>query len=338
MKCDVIVDMQYGSTGKGLVAGYMSNTNYYDAVVSANMPNAGHTAYDLAGRKFVHKVLPSGVFGGATIMIGPGAVFDPQRLETEVRALIEAGHLHEKEVLVHENATVLTQDMVAQEAASSVTKIASTAQGSMVATIKKMMRNPDYNPTAGASWIPPKDLPVTVVRHYSWMHMLRHARYVLAEGSQGYSLGLNQGFYPYCTSRDCTTARFLSEMAIPFNTVDRVIGVCRTFPIRVGNTTEGNSGGWYLDQKEITWKDIGVEPERTTVTNRVRRVATLSLMQLRDAVIECGITDVFLNFMNYIPTRDREPFIEKVQETVDPALVRWLGYGPEHTDIIGYRR
>lgn len=36
----MIVDLQYGSTGKGAIAGYLSTKNDYDTVISANMPNA----------------------------------------------------------------------------------------------------------------------------------------------------------------------------------------------------------------------------------------------------------------------------------------------------------
>ena len=60
-KVDIIVDLQFGSTGKGALAGYLAANSDYDVVVSANMPNAGHTFIDSKGQRMIHKVLPSGI-------------------------------------------------------------------------------------------------------------------------------------------------------------------------------------------------------------------------------------------------------------------------------------
>ncbi len=75
-KLDLIVDLQYGSTGKGLIAGYLAEKHGYDCVVNANMPNAGHTYIDDKGQKMVHKVLPNGIVSPScdTVLIGPGSV------------------------------------------------------------------------------------------------------------------------------------------------------------------------------------------------------------------------------------------------------------------------
>ncbi len=45
-KVDLVVDLQFGSTGKGLLCGYLSESDDYDTVITANMPNAGHTYID----------------------------------------------------------------------------------------------------------------------------------------------------------------------------------------------------------------------------------------------------------------------------------------------------
>ena len=76
-KVDVIIDLQFGSTGKGLIAGYMATHGTYDTVVNANMPNAGHTFIDAKGQVMMHKVLPNGVVGPnvKNVMIGAGSIF-----------------------------------------------------------------------------------------------------------------------------------------------------------------------------------------------------------------------------------------------------------------------
>ena len=72
---------------------------------------------------------------------------------------------------------------------------------------------------------------------------------------------------------------------------------CRSYPIRVGNTDKGTSGGWYPDQQETTWEALGVEPELTTVTKRVRRVATWSWQQFTDAVRANEPDAIWLGFI-----------------------------------------
>ncbi len=83
----------------------------------------------------------------------------------------------------------------------------------------------------------------------------------------------------------------------------------RTFPIRVGNIVnketgirEGWSGPHYFDQEEVSFEDLGVEPELTTVTKRVRRIFTFSLEQYRQADAANRPSQVFLNFCNYLKT------------------------------------
>ena len=111
----------------------------------------------------------------------------------------------------------------------------------------------------------------------------------------------------------------------------------RTFPIRVGNT-ENSSGGWYPDQAETTWEALGVAPETTTVTGRVRRVATWSDMQFREAVQVNQPSAIFLNFVNYLPEDLVASFVENMvmqytQVTKRAPEAVLLGYGPKSSDI-----
>jgi len=107
-KMDVLVDLQFGSTGKGALAGYIGARNGYTAVVSCNMPNAGHTAYSPdSDEAFIHKVLPSAIFGDSlrTIAIGPGAVFSIDRLEEEWKNVCE--YREDLTLIIHEAAGIL---------------------------------------------------------------------------------------------------------------------------------------------------------------------------------------------------------------------------------------
>jgi adenylosuccinate synthase len=158
------------------------------------------------------------------------------------------------------------------------------------------------------------------------------AENAIIEGAQGFSLSINQGFYPYTTSRDCTTNQLLSDCGIPHGKFGiHIIGVCRTLPIRVANRPGGWSGPCYSDQREIQWSDIGIEPELTTVTKLPRRIFTFSETQIREAIRMNGVGSVFLNFCNYVTVSETWELIEKI--TRSGAPVRWLGWGPKETDV-----
>ena len=335
MKADLIIDLQFGSTGKGLIAGYLGVTRDYDMVINANMPNAGHTFIDDKGQVMVHKVLPNGLVGKTVkdVMIGPASVFSLNQLVKELIALKEFGYDH-FELHIHESAVVLTDEHREAEQCEGLNAIGSTKQGSATAIIQKMMRDPKHNPTA-------KNVLRGVWRNYlisnaKYMEKVYNAKRILLEGAQGYSLGMNAGFYPYCTSRDCTPARFMSDMGIPLKYLCRVIGTARMHPIRVGSPEGGYSGDCYLDQKELSWEELGVKAEKTTVTQRVRRVFSWSQIQMREALLACQPDEVFLNFCNYAP-EEVSHIINKIiaagSITGNIPDVRFTGWGATVNDI-----
>ena len=337
-KVDMIVDLQYGSTGKGLIAGFMAVANNYDTVINANMPNAGHTFIDGFGNTMIHKVLPNGIVSPActTVMIGPGSVFSVDQFNKEMVEAAEMGY-GQFNVYIHANAVILTDDHVHAEI--NMDSIGSTKQGSAGALVEKIRRNPSLNPTVEANSISffnrviCKDR-VQIDSPQEWAHRLQSAENVLAEGAQGFSLGINEKFYPYCTSRDCTPARFMSDMGIPLPMLRKVIGTARVHPIRVG----GTSGGCYEDQQETDWETLGLEVERTTVTKKVRRVFSFSREQIRDAVMASQPDEIFLNFCNYDQSyadkvhKEIEAVLEEVG--VKGSIVRYFGFGPTVNDVL----
>ena len=331
-KVDLIVDMQYGSTGKGLIAGYLAVKNEYDVVINANMPNAGHTFIDDKGQKMVHKVLPNGLVSPNCkyVLIGPSSVFSYDQLVKELDTLAEFGYDH-FQVCIHHRAVVL-QDWHKTSEEAAFTRIGSTAQGSAAATIHKMERDPENNPTVGAVFgytdalLPPA---VTVVDNDEYDHIIKNAKSILAEGAQGFSLGINERFYPYSTSRECTPARFLSDMGIPIPCLRTVVGCARTYPIRVGHTDTGESGGHYPDQIETTWEELGLDKEFTTVTGRERRVFTFSEQQIKDAMWAIQPDEVFLNFCNYVPDLYK---LGKIMNAFN-MKIKYLGWGATVDDV-----
>lgn len=329
-KVDMIIDLQYGSTGKGLIAGFLAETHGYDTVVTANMPNAGHTYIDGHDRKWIHKCLPNGIVSPnlKNVLIGPGAVFDYVRLCTEIEDSWDL--LRDKNIMIHPNAIVLNlSHKIAEQ--NSLSGISSTMQGSGEALMSKMRRNMDDDHRACVRLLSTVLEPY-LCTHDQYLEAIYGSNKLLAEGAQGFSLGVNERFWPFCTSRDCTPARFLADMGIPVQMLNKVIGTARTFPIRVGNTADGYSGDCYGDQKEIEWSQIGVEPELTTVTKRPRRIFTFSPKQIRDAISACLPDEVFLNFCNYVSAEE----VTHIEDVISFAgsRVEYFGVGPTFNDVL----
>lgn len=328
---DIVVDLQFGSTGKGLFCGWLAKENEYDTVINANTPNAGHTFMDKDGRVLMNKVLPSGSVATSVrkIMIGPGSIFDPDRLIEEISNLNHyMGQNCWHKLKIHEDAIPLwPDDKAIEQGDPMLDAISSTQQGTAPAKMRKLSRGPGTK-EANASIMKHKGLFPYILTNAQWVESIWESKRILIEGAQGYSLGIDAGFYPYCTSRNCTPAQFFADCAVPIQWLNTTYGVCRTFPIRVG----GTSGPVYPDQIEKTWDEMGLPEERTTVTNKVRRVFTFSPMGHRQAVMACRPDVLFLNFCNYCEGEQLIHLADRMKQLGKGPDI--YGYGPKETDIV----
>ncbi len=342
-KFDLIIDCQFGSTGKGLIAGYLAKHNQPDVIVTAWAPNAGHTFIDANGRKFVHTMLGNGVVSPKlkNVMIGPGSVIDVHALLAELEQCKD--FIDIDRVMIHPQAAVVSQRHRDEEA-GPMTKIGSTKKGTGAAMIQRIRRNPtDLNNAATELALTP--LAKCVVSVNDWIEFLHNeAEHVQIESAQGYSLSMYHGFYPYTTSRDVSTAQTLADCGIPYsatkNAESEIIGTCRTYPIRVANryNQEGEQIGWsgphYRDQREIQFEDIGQNIELTTVTKLPRRLFTYSARQMEEAIIVNGVDKIFLNFANYVKNgQDLAAIVDHINSVSPDCRVEWLGYGPTEKDV-----
>ena len=342
----VLVDGQFGSTGKGLAASVLAALTLerpermVDWVVSNAGPNSGHTAVVYnhgagAETKWVNCQLPivSSILDayGHTpkVWLNGGAVIDPAKLYEELATMHRPG-----QVFIHPHAAVIGD--AAKDANRALTaQIASTGKGTQPAAALRILRQgqvyddllaSEADPTMNHVWPSPDSAP------------LLHDARVLIETSQGMSLGINSGFYPFCTHRECTVSQALSDARLPPQFRRKTMVVLRTFPIRVGNT-EGSSGPGYSDQKETTWEAIGQTPEITTVTKRVRRVFTWSRQQFRECLRVNWPDTILLNFMNYLPVTEGHRLLQTVREDIrtvmgeDANPLILTGWGPFADDV-----
>jgi len=329
----VLVDGQFGSTGKGALAAWLALEasaggvlkNFYGSI-SSNGPNSGHTSY-FGDRKIVLKQLPTfGVHANLLgepmpIYLSAGAVIDPEILAAEAEE-------HGVKIFVHPNAAIVGEADKQSEQTGSIPNIASTQSGTGAALARKIYRDPDAVAANSLSKMPHN---VVLQNH----RIKTNERAYFMEVAQGFSLGINSEFYPHVTSRECTVMQGIADARIPPREVTRTFMSIRTYPIRVGNLGIHSSGGWYDDQIEVTWEQLGLEPELTTVTQRIRRVATFSEYQLIDAVRANDPDFIFINFLNYLSQHDQHELLDSIYQerrflgkTV--GLIGGYGPKPEH--------
>lgn len=314
----VIYGGQFGSESKRLFTEYYCQVFKPDVIVTNALPNSG--GFDSKNDKW--SALPIGY--PCKIMISPGSAIDPYNLQKEMSQLPKGA-----KVLIHQNAAVVTSEHCTGE--NSFVKVGSTMTGGAAAVMDKMKRDPDSKVLAKFNY--------ETIGNWEWFHHLMAAERVLMICAQGHSLSLNFGFWPYCTSRNTSPAQVVADAGIPMQWVKRVIGCFRTFPIRVANRYGndglmiGYSGPGYEDQKEISWAEVGVPDEYTSVSKKVRRVFTFSEAQYVESIMMNGTTDVFLGFINYLKPEDQRKFVERLNELV-PGSVGYIGYGKTIKDIV----
>lgn len=309
---DVLVGGQYGSEGKGNIAHYMAPE--YDVLVRVGGPNAGHKVFRSGADPYTFRQLPSGFLGNrdAMLVIGAGAVIG---LDTLLKEIGELAISYDK-LVIDPQAMIIDPSDKKWEEDYLKGAIGSTAQGTGAATARKILyRRPDDSTVQLAGKTP-------ALKHYIgdtveyFAHCLSNSKKIMLEGTQGTTLSLHHGFYPHVTSRVTTAAACLAEAGLSARHVRRVVMVCRTYPIRVGDSIEGKTSGFM--SQPISFKEIadrsGVplsELESTevgSVSHRPRRVAEFDWAQLRRSMLLNGPTDIALTFADYFGIDNREAY------------------------------
>lgn len=304
---DVLVGGQYGSEGKGNIVGHIAPE--YNLIVRVGGPNAGHKVFAEPDPEVYHH-LPSGTRRApdARLLLGPGAVIYPPKLFNE----ISLHGVTKDRLTIDEQAMIISYNDIRAEK-RRFGNISSTAQGVGIASAKKMTGRSDYKDKKNLFLA--KDVeelkPFIGSAREVIADSIVNRDKVLLEGTQGTGLSLHHGNYPHVTTRDTTVSGCLADAGIaPFH-VRKIVMVCRTYPIRVG----GPSGPlpYEVSLEEISKRSgISVDElekiERTTTTNRKRRIAEFDWKQFRDSVQLNGPTDIALTFVDYFDTNNKLAF------------------------------
>lgn len=280
---DVIVDLQFGDTGKGKVAHALAKTDDYDLVLRYNGgANAGHTVYH-NGQKVVTHQVPIGVLYGKKSVIGPGCVVNMEKLENEIAELNAAGFVTEGLLFVDKRAHLVLEQHLAEDGVDE--KIGTTRQGI----------GPTYRDKYGRKGTRMEDVelganvPFQVIDIYDLFHREYHRYRVLCEGAQGFHLDIDWGDYPYVTSSHCTVGSAILN-GIPPKKIRKVIGTMKAYETYVGNKT------YYTDENDPTFKRIQeVGQEFGATTGRPRKVNWMNLDRVIMALEINGVNQVIIN-------------------------------------------
>ena len=303
---DVLVGGQYGSEGKGNIVGHIAPE--YDLLVRVGGPNAGHKVFaEPEPEAYFH--LPSGTERAprAGLLLAAGALIYPPKLLDEI-----SRHQVTVERLAIDPQAMIIEDADRDLEAKALKNISSTAQGVGSASARHIMgRGGLLKPLVRLAKEIPDLKPYIRESREILETAFLNGRRILLEGTQGTSLSLHHGEYPYVTSRDTTVAGCLAHAGIAPRRVRHVVMVCRTYPIRVG----GPSGPMELEveYEQLSERSgIPIEKlkgsERTTTTNRQRRIAEFDWVQLRRSTVLNGPTDIALTFVDYLSVKNRDAY------------------------------
>lgn len=316
---DVLVGGQYGSEGKGNIVGHIAAE--YDLLIRVGGPNAGHKVYaEPEPEAYFH--LPSGTRRAprARLLLGAGAVLYTPKLLLEI-----SNHQIEADRLSIDPQAMIIEELDRELEDEALKDISSTAQGVGAASARKIMgRGGRSSPLVRLAKDVPELKPFIRESQAVLESAFVRGERILLEGTQGTSLSIHHGPWPYVTSRDTTVAGCLADAGIASSRVRRTIMVCRTYPIRVG----GPSGPMTL---EVSYEQLaersGIpieelkKTETTTTTLRQRRIAEFDWEQLHRSALLNGPTDIALTFVDYLSIRNRAAFRF---EQLTPETLRFI--------------
>lgn len=382
-KVDFLLDLGAGSSGKGAAVARLVDIDGYSVVSCNHGPNAGHWVRKSwkPEEGILFKALPSGAalpfldslegldpaaqVRRPRLYVGPNSAFELEQIQKEAAT---TGYRFGEGVFVHGRAAITQQqhkDLEGPGGAMSTLHISSTMSGAGATYAMKAMRQLS-SPLAEEA----PELRALPARQFweAYQAEICRGRKVLHEVAQGFDLSLDYGMHTrHGTYRNCTAQQAAADMGVRPHQVGKVYGNLRTYPIRVGNNyvdgkQVGYSGDWHHDQVELNWQVIGEQAgmpqdeidrlydrELTTVTKKLRRVASFSFDGLKYGAAFNGCTHLILNFAQYldwgalntrgghdVAARWAPPlrrFVDRLEEESGLPVVM-VGTGAEHDSFV----
>ena len=221
----------------------------------------------------------------AKIIIGPGCVLGVEKFLEELQKF-ESFNVKDR-VLVHPNVHIIQSKHMVLDGKD--TKIGTTKQGIGPAYADKMLRT-----GIRASDIP--ELAQFLMKQPLYNNSLMMNQHnILMEGSQGWWLDIDNGFYPYVTSSSIHPANALATFGIPAQILRTVYGVGKVY-----ETYVGNSDTMVFARREDEEKIREVGGEYGETTGRARKIGYLNMERLVNAINQTGVEYLILNKMDVL--------------------------------------
>ena len=331
MPVTIVVGGQFGSEGKGKVAQHFVRTHGARAVVRVGGTNSGHTTLADEHHREVLRQLPTAALEPDVLcVLAAGSYIDPEILIAEIERL----DIGPDRLAIDPGAMIITAaDRDAESTSDLKRRIGSTASGTGAAVARRTQRVSEGDLAGAAAELQPYLAPARPLLR----ELLDANEHIVIEGTQGFGLSLlHSPHFPKATSRDTTAAGALAETGLsPFDVGDIVL-VLRCFPIRVA----GESGPFGAE--EISWETVAREAgatgslvERTSVTNKVRRVARFDPQIVREAISTNAPNVIALNHLDHVDCAARagltpkaEAFVGRVEDQIGRPI-DLLGLGPD---------
>jgi adenylosuccinate synthase len=326
-----VLGAQWGDEGKGKIVDLLT-PNFSIVARYQGGHNAGHTVY-ANGRKFVLRLLPSGILhDGTACVIGNGVVVDPQALFAEIDEIAKAGIQIGNRLVISDKAHLILPyhkelDLLS-EARRGERKIGTTSRGIGPAYEDKIARrgvrvgdlaNPaslreavEHNVAArnriiGDSTMDAGQVLEELAR--AWQRMKpwvtdvsvfldrarQDGRAIMYEGAQGTLLDIDHGTYPYVTSSNATIGGVCTGLGVGPRAIDGVLGVAKAYTTRVG---EGPLPTELTGEIGNRLRESG--QEFGAVTGRPRRCGWYDAVAVRYAVRVNGLSALALTKLDVL--------------------------------------
>ena len=327
-KVDVVLGLQWGDEGKGKVVDVLT-PNYKVIARFQGGPNAGHSLH-FAGRSFVLRTVPSGIFREGSInIIGNGVVVDPVALREELSQIEAQGVDVKSKLFISKKAHLILpthrQLDAANEAAKGKSKIGSTLKGIGPTYMDKTGRNGlRFGDVISEDFI--ERYNKLKSKHVEMLSQYKGFEYDVTEYEKTWMEGIEylRGF-KFIDSEQVVNDFINDDVAIlaegaqgslldvdfgtyPFVTSSNTVcaGVCTGLgvaPTKIGDVygifkaycTRVGSGPFPTELFDETGKELGrIGHEFGAVTGRPRRCGWLDLVALKYAVMVDGVTQLIM--------------------------------------------
>ena len=306
---DVIVDLQQGDCGKGVVSNHLiKNENYTHVLRYNGSNNAGHSIY-INDKKIVTHSIPAGVLHGIKSIIGFGCVLNVSHFFKELKELEDAGICTEGLVKIANNTHIITDKHLLEDGLDN--KIGTTKRGNGPAYRDKYDRK-----GIKASEIP--ELQPYLIDIYEEFYNKSEDCKILFEGAQGFYLDIDWGDYPYVTSSHCTVGSAVMN-GVPANKIRKVYGVAKIYETYVGSKI--------FEPKDLVFniiRELGNEFGSTT--GRPRQCNWMNIDNLIKAIRINGVTDLVIRKMDILKNINIFKLIHKNKEIVFGSELEMKNY------------